>query len=276
MRPSRTTALLLHSLCSTPDEFLLVQSELHRAGHGARALRVPGYSFDGAATSADRQSHQAWVRTVLQQVREEAAAGRRVVLVGLSAGAALALGATLASPGLVAGLVLMSTTLNFDGWAVPGYGCLVALPLYTPLGRFWSYRERPPFGVKNPRVRDWVQDQLRKRREACAGAAVISVAHLREFDRLRRLVRRQLSAFACPPVLALHAQEDDVASPDNVRLLRERLRTSSFRSVLLHDSHHMITIDNDRLQVARETVDFVDALAFKTSATTTPQQGARP
>ena len=270
MSPAPTTALLLHGLCSTPDELLPVQAALRRAGHGVRALRVPGYSFDGSTGHPPAHTHGAWVNTVAEQVREEAASGRRVVLVGLSAGAALALGTALACPGLVAGLVLMSTTLRYDGWAVPRYHWLMPLALYTPLGRFWCYRERPPYGVKNVRVRDWIERELRTRRISSAGAAVIGVAHLREHDRLRRLVRSALSSFACPPVLALHAQDDEVASPANVTLLRERLRTPSFRSVLLPDSHHMITIDNDRLQVARETVDFVDAVAGLASAPVSP------
>jgi len=271
-----TTALLLHGLCSTPDELLPVQAALRRAGHGVRALVVPGYSYDGTTKHADPHTHRAWVHSVAQQVRAEAAAGRRVVLVGLSAGAALALGTALHCPGLVAGLVLMSTTLRYDGWAVPSHHWLMPLALYTPLGRFWSYRERPPYGVKNVRVRDWIERELRTRRISSAGAAVIGVAHLREHDRLRRLVRSALSSFACPPVLALHAQDDEVASPANVTLLRERLRTPSFRSVLLRESHHMITIDNDRQQVARETVEFVDAVAGAPSAPVCPPEEPCP
>jgi carboxylesterase len=135
------------------------------------------------------------------------------------------------------------------------------LALYTPLGRFWRYREQPPYGVKNLRVRRWIERELAARRVSVAGAAVLEVAHLRENDRLRRLVRRQLPRLVCPPVLALHARDDEVASPANVTLLEQQLRTHSFRSVLLPDSHHMITIDNDRTQVIEETLRFVDRVA---------------
>jgi carboxylesterase len=115
--------------------------------------------------------------------------------------------------------------------------------------------------VKNVRVRRSIERELNTRRVSSAGAAVIGVPHLREHDKLRRLVLRHLDTLRCPPVLALHAQEDEVASPANVDLLQRRLHTASFRSVLLPDSHHMITIDNDREQVARETGAFVNGVS---------------
>jgi carboxylesterase len=263
---AQTSAVLLHGLCSTPDELMPVQAALREAGHRVLPLNVPGYSFDASLDAQREQSHGSWLQAVAKHVQVEHALGRRVVLVGISAGAALALGALGLCADAVDGLVLMSTTLKYDGWAVPPYHALMALALYTPLGRFWSYRERPPFGVKNLRVRRWVERELAARRISSAGAAVIGVGHLREHDRLRRMVRRQLSAFACPPVLVLHARDDEVASPANVDLLERGLRTPSFRAVLLPDSHHMISIDNDRLQVARETVQFVDAVAAASAA----------
>ncbi len=262
MSPGREPAgvLLLHGLCSTPEELLPVQAALRGAGHEVRSAPLPGYSFDA---SAERQRASTW-RDWLGQVTAQAAALRErhstVVLVGLSAGASLALGTVMLGEVAIDGLVLMSTPLRYDGWSVPWYQFLMPLALYTPLGRFWQYEERPPYGVKNPRVRRWIERELRSRRVSRAGAAVIGVDHLREHDRLRRELLRRLGHFDCPPVLALHARDDEVASLANVELLARRLGRTTLRSVVLEDSHHMITIDNDRQQVARETVSFVGAL----------------
>ena len=253
-----TAVLLLHGLCSTPEELVPVQAALRAAGHHVQPLVVPGYSYEMGAAQQRATPWAHWLRAVTQAVHEQRLQQRRVVLVGLSAGATLALGAAMRPDSAPDGLVLMSTTLVYDGWAVPRHHWLMPLALYTPLGRFWSYRERPPYGVKNLRVRHWIERELATRRVSRAGAALIGVPHLREHDRLRRHVRRHLPDFDCPPVLVLHAREDEVASPANVTLLQRTLRTPSFRAVLLPESHHMITIDNDRLQVARETVRFVD------------------
>ena len=256
------TAILLHGLCSTADEMLSVVSGLRRAGHGVLPLAIEGYSYDPSREHQQASPYREWLRAVGQAVRGEAQRGRRVVLVGLSAGASLALGALIDREvaAAVDGLVLMSTSLRLDGWAVPPYRFLLPLALYTPLGRFWQYRERPPYGVKNPRVRGWVMRELAERRVSRAGAATIGVPHLRENDRLRRLIRRLLPTLECKSVLALHAVEDEVASPANVALVQQ-LKAGAFRSVLLRDSYHMVTIDNDRRDVVRETVRFVDAAA---------------
>ena len=254
---SGTSALLLHGLCSTPDELMPVQGALRDAGYRVVPLSVTGYSFDEARITQRATPYRQWLHTVALEARRQHSLGQRVVLVGISAGAALALGAAIHCADVLDGLVLMSTTLQYDGWAVPRHHFLMPLALYTPLGRFWQYRERPPYGVKNLRVRRWIERELNARRVSRAGAAVIGVPHLREHDRLRRLVRRRLSSFECPPVLALHATDDEVASPANVALLERSLRARSFRSVLLPDSHHMITIDNDRQRVVSETLAFM-------------------
>lgn len=253
-RPEPVAVVLLHGLCGSADELLPLEGALSAAGYAPCRARVAGYSYD--ARDGGTRPWQEWVDSVAALAAGLRARRGRVVLAGLSAGAALALGTAMhGTP--VDGLVLMSTTLRFDGWSVPPWHWLMPLALYTPLGRFWRYRESPPYGVKNERVRRWIERELQARRISAAGAAVIGVPHLREHDRLRRRVLRDLSAFACPPALALHAREDEIASPANLDLLSARLRTPSFRAVLVDDSHHMITIDNDRARVAREVVGFV-------------------
>jgi len=190
----------------------------------------------------------------------------KVLLIGISAGASLALGAAIRCGRRVDALVLMSTTLQFDGWAIPRAHWLLPLALYTPLGHFWKYREAPPYGVKNERVRAWIERELRDRKISRAGSSVIGIGHLREHDRLIRHVRRHLNQVVCGHVLALHAQQDEVASVANLDLLARGLRCGDFRTVVVSNSYHMITIDNDRQQVVRETVAFTDAVAYGDTA----------
>ena len=133
--------------------------------------------------------------------------------------------------------------------------------LYTPLGRFWKYRERAPYGVKNERVRAWIERELRTRRISSAGSSVIGVGHLREHDRLLRHVRGNLARVVCPSVLALHARQDEVAGIGNLGILARGLGCAMFRSVVLGNSFHMITIDNDRRQVVRETLEFATTVS---------------
>lgn len=252
-----TAALLLHGLCSTPDELLPVQHALRAAGCTVVAPHIPGYSFDPHAARQHAQPWSAWV----EAIRAHAAALRRgherVALVGISAGASLALGAAISGVETDA-MVLLSTTLRFDGWAIPRTQWLLPLALYTPLGRWWSYREKTPYGVKNERVRAWIERELEQRRVSSAGAAVLGVGHLREHDRLLRHVRRRLPQVGCHRVLAIHAREDEVASPGaNLALLERGLGAQRLRTLIVDNSYHMVSIDNDRTTVARETAAFV-------------------
>lgn len=257
----RMAVLLLHGLCSTPDELRSVESSLRSLGYAVQPLAIDGYSFDAAATVQAATPFEEWIDTIERRIDALRETHERVMLIGISAGASLALGAAVRCGKRVDALVLMSTTLQFDGWAVPKLHFLLPVMLYTPLGRFWKYTERAPYGVKNERVRAWIERELRTRRISSAGSSIIGVSHLREHDRLLRHLRKNLSKVVCGSVLALHAREDEVASVANLGILAQELGCGAFRSVVLGNSFHMITIDNDRQQVVRETVEFAASIA---------------
>jgi carboxylesterase len=259
--PRRMAAILLHGLCSTPDELRSVETSLGDLGCTVRPMRIAGYSFDPALDVQRATPCMSWIDAIEREIDTLRATHDRVMLVGISAGASLALASAIRCGARVDALVLMSTTLRFDGWAVPRWRFLLPLVLYTPLGRFWKYRERAPYGVKNERVRAWIERELRTRRISSAGSSVIGVGHLREHDRLLRHVRGNLARVVCPSVLALHARQDEVAGIGNLGILARGLGCAMFRSVVLGNSFHMITIDNDRRQVVRETLEFATTVS---------------
>ncbi|SIQ57925.1 carboxylesterase [Pseudacidovorax sp. RU35E] len=252
--------LLLPGLCSTPDELLHLQSALRRSGWHVSAPHIAGYSFDADRDSQRASGFAQWVDRVCAEFERLKAQHGTVLLAGISAGAALALAAVARLGKAVAGVVLMSTTLRMDGWSVRRSRWLLPLALYTPIGLLWRYRERAPYGVKNQRVREWIEQELKDRRISRAGCAAIGVGHLREYDRLRRAVRRSLDRVQCP-VLALHAREDEVASLSNIDLLANGIKHAPLHTVVLENSYHMISIDNDRRQVAEETIEFARTVA---------------
>jgi len=258
--PSPGAVLLLPGLCSTADELLHLQSALRRAGWALSTPHIEGYSFDASRERQEAGRFSDWVARVCEEARRLRERHRTVLLAGISAGASLALAAVARLGDGADGLVLMSTTLRMDGWSARRGRWLLPLALYTPLGRLWRYRERAPYGVKNERVRAWIEQELKLRRISRAGCAAIGVGHLREYDRLRRTVRQHLSHVRCP-VLALHARDDEVASLSNIELLARGLTHAPLQTVVLENSYHMISIDNDRRQVAQETIDFARSVA---------------
>lgn len=214
--PRRSAAVvLLHGLCSTPDELRMAQARLQALGYTTCALSIEGYSFDPHISVQCASPFASWIDAIERQVETLRRSHQVVVLVGISAGASLALGAAIRCGSRIDALVLMSTSLLLDGRSLPMLHFLLPLALYTPLGRFWKYRERAPYGVKNERTRAWIERELRARRISRAGSSTIGVAHLRENDRLVRHVRSRLAQVECKAALALHALEDEVASSSN-------------------------------------------------------------
>ena len=250
-RIARVT-LLLHGLCSTPDELLSVHGVLSRSGLMVRHVIIPGYSFDASLDHQVARSQESWVDFVIDEVRAIRAEGLGVNIVGLSAGVTVALGVALKIPQEIDQLILLSTPLIIDGWKIPFYHFLLPLALYTPLGALWRYKESNPFGVKNERIREWIERELSQRRISQAGASVLEIAHLREHDRLRRLVMKNLPGLNLPNVLIIHAKEDEVAGLSNVSWLEQSWGSGQVKKVILDNSYHMITIDNDRSQVCQE------------------------
>lgn len=263
----RTAIVLVHGLSSTPDELLSLQGPLRQLGCTVAPVRIPGYTFDPGAPPGQASRFESWIVALqlrVQQLREDHA---RVVVVGISAGAALALAAAMHTARPPDALVLLSTTLRYDGWGVSRWRFLLPLAFHTPLGRLWQYREKPPYGVKNERIRAWIARELEQRRISQAGSAVLGVAHLRENGRLVRYVRSQLAAVGTPHILAVHAEEDEVASPRNLQYLRRGLPDScALQTFMVHNSYHMLTIDNDRQAVVACVLDFVQSLVREVQA----------
>jgi len=255
-----TAVVLLHGLRGTPDELLSLQGPLRQQGYTVVLLRIAGYSFDAAEPECPASPWYSWVQAVQARVLALRQDHDKVVVVSLSAGCALALAAAMSEVGTPEGLVLLSTTLRYDGWGVSRWRFLLPLALYTPLGRWWPYRETSPFGVKNERIRAWIEHAPERPRIAGAGRASPGLSYLRENDRLIRHVRRHLSAVRCTQVLAIHAQDDEVASPRNLQLLAQGLPAScSLQAQTVHNSYHMISIDNDRQEVVRRVQGFVQS-----------------
>ncbi|MEI7738255.1 MAG: hypothetical protein WCJ99_05930 [Betaproteobacteria bacterium] len=82
---------------------------------------------------------------------------------------------------------------------------------------------------------------------------------MREHDRLRRYVMKRLPKTHLPNVLVIHAKEDEVASLSSVRWLEKNWQSGQIQVILLDNSYHMITIDNDRALVCKVILDCLSA-----------------
>lgn len=247
--------LLIHGLTGTPAEMRFVGKGLNRQGYSVLGMQLAGHC--GSEDDLLATGWRDWYASVRDAADRLAAQVDRIYVGGLSMGAILALKLAADRPQQVHGLALYGTTFAYDGWTIPAIAKLsFLLPLVTRLGigRKRKFMEKPPYGIKCERVRQRIAGSMLNGDSAAAGLPGNPWPSLAEFYRLSARVRRQLDRVRAP-CLVVHASNDDIASVRNARIVEQRVQ-SAVETMLLHDSYHMVTVDQEHRQVVARSADF--------------------
>ena len=247
--------LLLHGLMGNPLEMQYLAKRLEKAGFATRVPHLRGYGFGERTNAVAAGTWQQWSEQVLEHFDELKRSYSSVSVCGLCIGAVLALQLAAERRSEVASLSLLATTLAFDGWSIPWYGFLAPLAYYTPLRYLYSYREREPYGLKNEPLRKWIAREMSEKSTSIAGASMLPMTAIYQAHKLIRHVKRVIPIVSVP-TLVMHAREDDVASLKSAEFVLEHIGSSEVRFTLLHDSYHMVTMDNEKRAVAEQTIQF--------------------
>ncbi len=256
----RNGVLLIHGLTGTPTEMRFVAKGLNRNGFTVYGMQLAGHCGDEADLLAT--GRQDWYRSVVAAAEKLRGEVDHLFVAGLSMGALLALKLAADRPDMVDGLGLYGTTFVYDGWTIPWIGKLsFMLPLVVSLGfgRHQKFHECFPYGIKDERIRQRIAGSMLSGDSAAAGLPGNPWPSLAEFYRLSWRVRRLLSSVRTP-CLVVHAKDDDVASLRNVRTVVRGV-SGPVETVLLENSYHMITVDQERDLVIERTTRFFNAVA---------------
>jgi len=248
--------LLFHGLLSSPQEFGLISHTLRGHGLAYEAVTVPGYTLASDHKSPDWRQ---WRDAAIAVVESRLEPRQPVVLGGLCMGGVLAAAVALELRCRVAGLVLISPSFTYDGWGLQPIRHLRHLGYWTGLDRFFSVAEREPYGIKNPKMRKWVKRELEQRIQSAVGPARVPLRALREGERMTADVRARLDQLD-GPLMMIHAREDEITRLDSVQRLFDALPIRDKELAILENSYHMVTVDNDRHQVASHLAGFVKRL----------------
>ncbi len=249
----RDGVLLIHGLTGTPAEMRFVGKGLADAGYTVYGMQLAGHCGDEADLLAT--GWRDWYHSVETAYCRLARRCEHVFVGGLSMGALLGLHLAANLPrNALAGLALYSTTIWYDGWNTNRFRFLLPLVLRLPFGKRYSFWEDPPYGIKDERLRQVVVSRMLSGDSAGGGLPVIRGASLAELHRLIRRIKREAHTVTTP-ALVVHALEDDVTSVRNADFL-ERSLGGPVRKVLLDDCYHMVTVDRQRREVVKRTVDF--------------------
>ncbi|MGE5517367.1 MAG: alpha/beta hydrolase [Bacteroidota bacterium] len=246
--------LLIHGLTGTPVEMRYVAKGLAAAGYHVHALQLAGHC--GTEGDLLHTNWRDWTASVDAAYLKLAGQYESVAVAGLSMGSMLALHLAASRP--VAGIVLYSPVLWYDGWTIPRLYFLLPLLIATGLGNHYRLVETFPYGIKDDRLRAVVVKRMLSGDSAGAGTLGMAGATLREMRALIAQVKRELPAITAP-TLILHSSEDDVASVRNADYLEAKL-AGPVRKVVLNDCYHLIVLDRQRARVVQETVNFLEGL----------------
>jgi carboxylesterase len=244
--------LLIHGLTGTPVEMQTVGRGLAGKGFSVYGVQLPGHC--GSEHELLMTGWRDWYRGVEDAWRDAASRHVNVFAAGLSMGALMAMHLSAQHPGEIRGLGLYSTTLIYDGWAIPKLAFLLPLVLPTPIVNRYRFIENYPYGIKNERLRQVIHDAMASGQSDVAGNLGMLGCSLRQLRQFIGIVKREMAAVRSP-ALVLQAREDDVTSPRNAEYLARHLG-GPVSVEYLDDCYHMITIDQQRDEVIRLSADF--------------------
>ncbi len=255
---SQATVLLIHGLTGTPIEMKGLANFFYRRGYSVLCPRLAHHGEPlHLLKRAKWQEFYQSAREALLRIP----ADQKIFVGGLSMGALLALLLAEEFPERISGVTSLSPTLFYDGWNIPWSHCFLPLAYYTPIRYFAYFKEEPPYGIKNERIRSKVHEYYKNASFADVSGAMqygypyFPVTLLCELRLLIRELKKKISRIRTP-VQMIQASEDDMTSVKNSQFIYDHVASEQKEIVLLHDSYHVITADQERRTVAQKMNEF--------------------
>jgi len=244
------SVLLIHGLTGSPFEMKYLARKLNKAGFAIKGPCLKGHCT--TLKNLSKTTWEDWYGSVRESFIEMKKSSDSVSVAGLCMGAVLSLHLSYEFGPEVSAVSLISTTLFYDGWSLPWYKFLLPIAYYFPMRYIYSYSETEPYGIKNKALRERIVSLMNNDSIAYTKTPAASI---HELFKLANQVKKQLPAITTP-ALILHSNEDDLTSLKNPDYVEENIGSKVVRKIILDDSYHMMTIDNQKDRVAEETIRF--------------------
>ncbi|MDF7666542.1 alpha/beta fold hydrolase [Orbaceae bacterium ESL0727] len=267
---NRNGVLLIHGLTGTPNEMRILAKGLNRVGFSVYAVQLAGHC--GNEADLNRTTWQDWYKSVEAGADYLASQVDNLFVAGLSMGSLLALKLAADRPKQVKGVGVFGVTFRYDGWSMPFWAkklffLLVWLKKWHLFQKV-SFIEKPPYGLKDERIRATVSESMLSGDSAAAGLAGNPFPALAEMQLLAKVVRKQLPDVVAP-CLIMHARHDDIADINTNARLVEKNVSGPTTLIALENSYHMITIDSERREVIKAASAFFENIANQNGSHTT-------
>jgi carboxylesterase len=224
--------LLCHGFTGSPQSLRPWAEHLAAAGLTVSLPRLPGHGTRWQEMNLTRWED--WYAEVDRALTDLRSRCRQVFAMGLSMGGTLAIRLAEQRPADVDGLVLVNPSLltkRPDRHALPLLQLLI--PSVKPIGS----------DIKKPGATELAYDRLPVK-------AAYSLSKL-------WLVTRTDLGKVTQPILIFRSREDHVVEPDSCVMLKDKVSSRDVREVVLENSYHVATLDNDAQTIFAESLEFV-------------------
>ena len=243
--------ILLHGLTGSPFELRWIGGKFNQEGYDVYCPILPGHC--STIKDLEKTKWQDWLeagQTLLKTIEKDY---EEIYLAGLCVGGMIALLLSEKSEKVKA-VASWSPLVYLDGWTIPKAVVFLPLVLSTPLKHIFYFKEKYPYGIKN--------DKVRKK--------VLSLAEKTSFvyDRFTGIVLKELLNFSkylikqlptiTKPTIIIHSKYDDVSSVKSAYTIYQNISSQKKKLLILENSYHMITIDNDKETVFEQTKEFFE------------------
>jgi len=246
---NETGCLLAHGFTGTPLEMRGLGEHLAEQGYTVHGVRLFGHST--RMEDLDRARYRDWLASVEDGYQLLKPNCRKIILIGLSTGADLAL--LFASKTAIDGLVIMAAP-----YALPPDPRLpLARLLSMVYPRIWKPGRR--------------QETQAPQTEHISYPAYPTRA-VAELNSLLVAMREALPRVTAPALLMQSRNDDSLGvSATAMTQMHDRLGSTDKQMVWLEDSGHVITQDVERDRVFRLVDEFVERLAWRGPAGQHPE-----
>ncbi|NQU02842.1 MAG: alpha/beta fold hydrolase [Syntrophaceae bacterium] len=234
-----SAVLLLHGFTSSPWEFRTLAAALHERGLTVYAPLLPGHGTD--PDDLRKTTAQEWIDAAVDAYDELSKNGTSISVAGFSMGATLAM--YLAATRKVERLLLLAPFVRIyrppNAWISP------ELKIRT-VGHLAGYYRKTRIGGIN---------DLSKLRDHFAYYNVPFRALRQALKNVRRV--RKLLKEITAPTLILHSKNDETVDWKGSQEIINSISSHSKRVVWFERSNHILTLDYDREEVLRYSVEFL-------------------
>ncbi|HJQ44486.1 MAG TPA: alpha/beta fold hydrolase [Jatrophihabitantaceae bacterium] len=227
--------VLSHGFTGKPGSLRPWAEHLAAAGYTVRLPLLPGHGTTWRDTNRTRWTD--WYRAVEQAYDEVAERCSTVFAGGLSMGATLVTHLAAQKGDAISGLALVN----------PAYGTPRFDARFAPYIS-WAVKSRPSIGgdIKKPGSDEPAYDRT-------------PVAAFASLLKLWKVTVAELPTITTP-IIMFRSREDHVLGELSGRLLLERATSTTVREVILEDSYHVATLDNDAPRIFEGSVEFFRSL----------------